>query len=179
MAYALSWLGAVAQPFIWGYILLSDEFPGGLSDTVTVVSVACLVTGVFLRLAGLRVICKQGLLYVHNPIFSYRAPLHQVTFVPRDGGIALDMPGIGAIVPWAMAKSLFDGRRARAARRHLRERLAEHKRQAAESHTPVATEGTTAEQTSRRWVRLSLADALLLPFPIALARELIAEYGFA
>ncbi|MGW7300920.1 hypothetical protein [Streptomyces sp. NPDC054829] len=113
----------VAQPVAAVRVLLTMEAEGdGLVNAAALLSMASLFAWIFVRIGVQPSISTgEGLLSAHNPLYSYRARLSDVEFVARGGAVGLRVEGIGAVHPWVLSKSVFDGRRARSARKELRE----------------------------------------------------------
>ncbi|MVO84022.1 hypothetical protein GPA10_04375 [Streptomyces sp. p1417] len=104
-------------------------------------------------------------LTVRNPFFRYEASLADVRLLGRAGkGGALGVEGVGTVLPWAMTRSVFDGRRAEQARRELRNAV----RRAVPDGTGTAggagtPGGTDAAAPVRRHFRVEWTDVLILP----------------
>ncbi|MGW4434553.1 hypothetical protein ACWELO_01985 [Streptomyces sp. NPDC004596] len=155
----------VAQPFVALYVLLTSRIHGeGLVNAAALLCMASFFAWLFARL-GIQpsVSCEHGVISVHNPLLSYRAPIREARFVARNGTVALHMGDLGAVSPWALSRSVFDGARARTARRRLRELITE-----AQVAAPPGGEAATSTAAAVRWVRRGLTDLLLLP-PLAFA----------
>ncbi|MFJ8795163.1 hypothetical protein [Streptomyces sp. NPDC102462] len=157
-------IGVVAQPCVAAYVLLTAETDGdGLVNAAALLSMASFFAWLFARIGIQPLIrCEHGLLSIHNPLLSYRAPLSDVQFLARDGAVGLRIEGVGVLRPWVLSRSIFDGRRARSARRELRDLITE-------VHV-AAPSGTSTDggPPARRWVRRGATDLLLLP-PLAFA----------
>ncbi|MFM9441577.1 hypothetical protein [Streptomyces acidiscabies] len=156
--YLASWVLCVCMAVLAAYFL----FVEGAHDAWQVV-LALAVPGVaawiFVRVGIVpSVEWDDHRLTVRNPFVEYGAPLSDVHLLGRSekGGGALDFPGIGPVSPWSLSRSVFDGTRANAARRDLRNaiRQAEHP----DSTRPPAT----------RKPLLGWYDILPLPFLAAL-----------
>ncbi|MGV0096516.1 hypothetical protein [Streptomyces californicus] len=149
-------LGAAAQPVLLAWLLLVDE--AGADEPVDLVALASLTAWFFLRVGVQPEIVVEGdTVMVRNPFVSYRADLSQVRFLARGGAFALDLEGIGLVQPWVFSRSVFDGHRARSARREFRERIQEAR---------VDPDQGPAKEAARRSLRMGPADALLL-LPLA------------
>ncbi|MFD7420010.1 hypothetical protein ACFV6M_06110 [Streptomyces californicus] len=91
---------------------------------------------------------------VCDPFFVYRAGLDKVRLLGREGGGgALELDGIGVVVPWSMTRSIFDGRRANRARRDLRHAVL---------RAPEAM-GADAAIPATRILRYGWFDTLVVP----------------
>lgn len=96
----------------------------------------------------------DGRISVENPFVSYSAPLGKVRLVGRAGkGGALGVEGIGEVPPWALSRSVFDGKRANEARREMRHAVLR------------AVEGETGQESGEvvRRIRFGWMDLLLVP----------------
>ncbi|MFD9908303.1 hypothetical protein [Streptomyces sp. NPDC059063] len=145
-------MAAVAVQFLFG----AGEGPRDAWDVVLALALPCGVTWVLVR-TGLTpyVAWDERRLVVRNPFFVYEASLADVRLLGRAGrGGALGVEGLGTVLPWAMTRSVFDGRRAQGARRELRHAV----RRAPEA---VAGEG------ARRRFRVEWTDVLVLPIVAA------------
>ncbi|MFD8914045.1 hypothetical protein [Streptomyces sp. NPDC059575] len=164
MTFGAASVGIVAQPFVVTYVLLTTKTDSdSLVNAAALLSMASLFAWFFARI-GIQpsITCERGQLSVHNPMLSYRARLSDVHFIARDGAVGLRIDGIGTLHPWSLSRSLFDGKRARSARKELRECITEaHVR--APSETPA-----DGSPPTRRWVRWGAPDLLLVP-PLAFA----------
>ncbi|MGW5327556.1 hypothetical protein [Streptomyces sp. NPDC004014] len=157
--------GVLAQPFVALYVFLTSGTDGeGLVNAAALLCMASFFAWLFARL-GIQpsVSCEHGVISVHNPVLSYRAPIGEVRFVARNGTVALHMGGLGQVSPWALSGSVLDGARARAVRRRLRELITE-----AQVAAPSGGEAAPSPAAPVRWVRRGLIDLLLLP-PLAFA----------
>ncbi|MFE7051424.1 hypothetical protein ACFVAM_23990 [Streptomyces californicus] len=148
-------LGAAAQPVLLAWLLLVDEAGADEPvDLVALASLASLTAWFFLRVGVQPEIVVEGdTVMVRNPFVSYRADLSQVRFLARGGAFALDLEGIGLVQPWVFSRSVFDGHRARSARREFRERIQE---------AWVDPDRGPAKEAARRSLLMGPADALLL-----------------
>ncbi|MEV0437667.1 hypothetical protein AB0I84_29560 [Streptomyces spectabilis] len=140
-------MAAVAVQFLFG----GGEGPRDVWDVCLALALPAGVTWVLVR-TGLTpsVEWDEKRLVIRNPFFVYEACLADVRLLGRAGrGGALHVEGVGTVLPWAMTRSVFDGRRAEAARRELRHAV----RQAdAVASAPV-----------RRRFRVEWTDVLVLP----------------
>ncbi|MFJ6569832.1 hypothetical protein ACIQNU_20650 [Streptomyces sp. NPDC091292] len=127
-------------------------------DVVLALALPGLVAWVVLRVGLIpSVEWGEGRLTVHNPFLTCTAPLSDVRLLGRaDKGGAFEIRGIGPVTPFAMSRSVFDGRRANTARRALRDAVRQ---------TPPPTEEPPA--TARRTPRIGWYDLLLLPFALS------------
>ncbi|MEU6547009.1 hypothetical protein [Streptomyces sp. NPDC046859] len=164
VVFGAACVGVVAQPFAVAYVLLTPKTDGeSLVNAAALLSMASFFAWLFARV-GMQpsIRCEHGLLSVHNPLLSYRARLSDVQFIARNGTVGLRIEGIGTLQPWALSKSLFDGRRARSARKELRELITEE-------HVTTPSKMTAdGSPSARRWVRWGATDLLLVP-PLAFA----------
>ncbi|MDL2076530.1 hypothetical protein QNN03_08785 [Streptomyces sp. GXMU-J15] len=145
VVFGAAWVGVVTQPVAVVYALLTMEAEGdGLVNAAALLSMASLFAWLFVRIGVQPSISTgEGFLSVHNPLYSYRARLSDVQFVARGGAFGLRVEGIGAEHPWVLSKSVFDGRRARSARKELRELIG------GAVVAPTEQPGPSA----RRWIR--------------------------
>ncbi|MET8978410.1 hypothetical protein ABZX85_22610 [Streptomyces sp. NPDC004539] len=143
--------GIAVQPALLVFLLSSGERPSdGLVDLFALVSLTSWFAWFLVRVGVQpKVVCEDGHVVVHNPVLSFRAPLSAVEFLAVGGQVGLRIEGVGVVRLWVMSKSLFDGRRARGARRELREHIAR-----------AASGGSVG--VGRRWVRVGPVDVLLL-----------------
>ncbi|MFJ6569831.1 hypothetical protein ACIQNU_20645 [Streptomyces sp. NPDC091292] len=158
MVFAASLAGTVAFPLAAvGILVTGTGSADRLVDAAAIVSLTSFVVWVLARVGVQPLIrCEEGVLTVHNPFLTYRAPLSEVRFLARGGEVGLRIEGVGAVRPWALSKSVFDGKRARAARKELRELVA------------GAREAAPGPGAAHRRLRYGLTDLLLLP-PLAFA----------
>ncbi|MFJ4922056.1 hypothetical protein [Streptomyces sp. NPDC088725] len=156
MVFLASIVGIATQPAIVAYLVLIDNMASGeLLDLVALLSMASLFAWCFVRV-GVQplVMCEGGIIVVHNPFLSYRAPLSQVQFLAGGGKYSLLIDGIGNVQPWSLSRSVFDGAQARSARRAIREQI--------QTARAVQSE---ENRGARRWIRIGAPDLLLLlPF---------------
>lgn len=151
-ARRIAWVMALVMAVVAVQFLFFDgERPSSVWEVVLAVALPCAVVWVLVRTAFTpSVSWDDEQLVVRNPFFTYEAPLAGVRLLGRAGrGGALQVEGIGAVLPWAMARSVFDGRRAEAARRELR-------------HAVRRASGVVVVPAWRR-VRVAWTDLLLLP----------------
>ncbi|MFJ5839063.1 hypothetical protein ACIQGO_20230 [Streptomyces shenzhenensis] len=168
--FAAAVVGIVAQPCAVLYVLLTGTGSDDrLVDAAALLSLASLVAWLFARI-GVQpsVSCGDGVVTVHNPLLSYRAPLTDVQFVARNGAVGLRMEGVGTLRPWVLSKSVFDGGRARSARGELRDAISRAHAARARDATPGDPGTGDPDSGARRWVRWGATDLLLLP-PLAFA----------
>ncbi|WP_030563963.1 hypothetical protein [Streptomyces aureocirculatus] len=126
--------------------------PRDVWDAVLALALPAGVTWVLVR-TGLTpyVEWDEKRLTVRNPFFVYEADLADVRLLGRAGrGGALGVEGVGTVLPWAMTRSVFDGRRAGQARRELRHAVRR------------AVPGTAVTPVRRRF-RVEWTDLLVLP----------------
>ncbi|MFE7430478.1 hypothetical protein [Streptomyces sp. NPDC057545] len=97
---------------------------------------------------------------VCNPFFAYHAGLDTVRLLGREGrGGAIELEGIGVVMPWSMTRSIFDGKRANGSRRDLRHAVLRAQK------TVEAGEGIPAT----RRLRYGWFDILIVPMLAAFA----------
>ncbi|MEV7238187.1 hypothetical protein AB0N06_30865 [Streptomyces sp. NPDC051020] len=140
------------------YFLFFDSVaPRNFWDVCLALAVPGVVTWTLIRV-GLTPYVEwgKGCITVCNPFFTYRASLDSVRLLGREGrGGAFKIEGIGVVLPWAMTRSIFDGKRANAARRDLR-------------HAVLASKNGDPALTSSRKARFGWFDLLIVPFAAAL-----------
>ncbi|MEU5772814.1 hypothetical protein ABZ819_05850 [Streptomyces venezuelae] len=139
------------------FLFFDGERPSDPWEVVLAVALPCAVIWTLIRTALAPYVgWDDQQLVVRNPFFTYEVPLSDVRLLGRAGrGGALEVESIGTVLPWAMTRSVFDGRRAGAARRELRHAV----RQAAD----------TATTPGRRRFRVAWSDILLAPMLGAVA----------
>ncbi|MFJ4828144.1 hypothetical protein ACIP5L_33245 [Streptomyces bacillaris] len=171
MVFLASVLGAAAQPVAVAYLVLVDGV--GSDDLVVLaalLSMASLFAWFFVRVGIQPLIVVEGdTVVVHNPLLSYQAPLPQTKFLATGGKFALRLEGVGHVRPWVLSRSVFDGDRARSARRECREliqeaRLGRTDESATSPESPESPESVRAD--AEWWMRVGAAEALLL-LPLA------------
>ncbi|MFG3410449.1 hypothetical protein [Streptomyces sp. NPDC048142] len=105
------------------YFLLFDSgAPKDVWDVSLALSLPCGVSWILIRI-GITpsVEWSDTEVKVCNPLFTYGAGLDQVRLLGRSGrGGAIELEGIGVVMPWSMTRSVFDGKRANQAQRDLR-----------------------------------------------------------
>lgn len=165
MVFLASALGVAAQPVAVAYLVVVDGVGSGDPvDLAALLSMASLFAWFFVR-AGIQplIVIEGDTVVVHNPLLSYRAPLPQTRFLARGGKLALLLEGVGHVRPWVLSRSVFDGDRARSARRECRE-LIQGARVARTGEAAAWPESGRAG--ARQWMRVGAAEALLL-LPLA------------
>ncbi|MFE0645604.1 hypothetical protein ACFW2Y_28945 [Streptomyces sp. NPDC058877] len=139
------------------YFLFFDSgAPDSLWDVFLALAAPCAVTWVLVRVGITPFVAwDTESVTVCNPFVLYRARLDQIRLLGKEGrGGAFDIEGIGTVLPWAMTRSVFDGKRANAARRDLRHAVL----QAAK---PAPSE---ARRAPVRRPRFGWYDVLIIPF---------------
>ncbi|MCP9956880.1 hypothetical protein [Streptomyces sudanensis] len=147
--------GIAAQPAIVAYLVLVDNVGSDeVLDLVALLSMASLFAWFCVRV-GIQplIVCEGSTIVVRNPLLSYQAQLSEVQFLAKGGRFALLFDGVGHVQPWVLSRSVFDGDKARSARRALRERIQEAR---------ISRVEGKEMKGARRWVRVGAPDVLLL-----------------
>lgn len=137
------------------FLFLDSGAPRDLWDVVLALAVPCAVVWVLIRV-GLTPYVQwgEGRLTICNPFVRYATPLSEVRLLGRsEKGGAFEITGVGQVSPWALTRSVFDGKRANEARRGLRHAVLR-------AHE---TERDAIPNVTRR-LRVGWFDVLLLPF---------------
>jgi len=111
--FSMAAAAIIAQPATVVYLAFFDTvFSDAVLDMVALIAIASLVTWLFVRV-GIQplIVCEGGVVTVHNPFLSYRAPLSHVRLYARDGGFGIRIEGVGVVYPWVLSRSVFDGAR--------------------------------------------------------------------
>jgi hypothetical protein len=137
------------------FLFLDSGAPRKVWDVVLALALPCAGVWFFIRV-GLTPYVQwgEGRLTICNPFVIYSAPLSEVRLLGRsEKGGAFDIAGVGQVSPWALTRSLFDGKRANEARRELRHAvLGAHE-----------TDSDVNPSVSRR-LRVAWFDVLIVPF---------------
>jgi len=139
------------------YFLFFDSgVPESAWGAVLALALPCGVIWVIIRV-GLSPFVEwgDGKIVVCNPFVLYSSSLDKVRLLGREGkGGAFEVEGIGTVVPWAMTRSIFDGKRANEARRELRRAVLQAKGEAV----------CESDAQGTRKIRYGWSDILMIPF---------------
>lgn len=160
LTFSAAILGIVAQPCVFLYFALFDQtFSGDTLDLIAVASIGSLAIWLFARTGIQPTIRSEGrTLFIRNPLLSYEAPMESVALVARDGAAAIRIEGVGVVHPWVLSRSVFDGKRVRAAKDVLRDQI-----RAAAGASALEPSGRTA----RKFLKVGALEVFLL-LPVAL-----------